>query len=196
MQAAPAQEPPKRPATQPRPDPPSDAGSFASRISFDVSPSMSDVVAPRRDLARTAAPILVDVTPCALVVETVGGYCDTVIPRNATIPCEHTRVFATGRDLQNLVHVRVAQGEEEKFDANQYLGEVEVTNLRPAPRGEVLLSVTFEIDANGSLVVRAIDASTGRKAEASMKLITVTQSESEIEEMIERSLSVSVKARV
>ena len=70
-----------------------------------------------------AAPVLVDVTPRALVVETVGGYCDTVIPRNAKIPCEHTRVFATGRDLQTTVHVRVGQGEEEKFDSNQYLGE-------------------------------------------------------------------------
>jgi molecular chaperone DnaK len=142
-----------------------------------------------------AAPVLVDVTPRALVVETVGGYCDTVIPRNATIPCEHTRVFATGRDLQTLVHVRVAQGEKGMFAANQYLGEVEVSNLRPATRGEVLLSVTFELDSDGSLVVRASDLSTGREAKAAMKLITVTQSEDEIEEMIERSRSVSVKAR-
>ena len=76
-----------------------------------------------------AAPVLVDVTPRALVVETVGGYCDTVIPRNAKIPCEHTRVFATGRDLQTTVHVRVGQGEEEKFDSNQYLGELELSDL-------------------------------------------------------------------
>ena len=192
MQAAPAQEPPKRPATQPRPDPPSDAGSFASRISFDVSPSMSDVVAPRRDLARTAAPILVDVTPCALVVETVGGYCDTVIPRNATIPCEHTRVFATGRDLQTTVHVRVAQGEAQKFSENTVLGELELSGLRPAARGDVTLSVTFELDANGTLQVRAIDSTTGRQAQANMKLIAVAQSEEAIEEMIERSRSVSV----
>jgi molecular chaperone DnaK len=151
---------------------------------------------PKKDWTKTRPPILVDVTPCALVVETVGGYCDTVIHRNATIPCEHTRVFATGRDLQSMVHVRVAQGEKGRFDENQYLGEVEVSNLRPAPRGEVLLSVTFELDANGSLVVRAVDSSTGRKAEASMKLITVTQSESDIEDMIERSLSVSVKGHM
>jgi molecular chaperone DnaK len=138
------------------------------------------------------APVLVDVTPRALVVETVGSYCDTVIPRNAKIPCEHTRVFATGRDLQTVVHVRVAQGEEEKFDKNQYLGELELSNLRPAIRGEVTLSVTFELDANGSLLVRAIDSSTGRQAHATMKLIAVAQSEEAIEEMIERSRSVSV----
>jgi molecular chaperone DnaK len=138
------------------------------------------------------APVLVDVTPRALVVETVGGYCDTVIPRNAKIPCEHTRVFATGRDLQTIVHVRVAQGEDEKFEKNQYLGELELSNLRPATRGEVTLSVTFELDANGSLLVRAIDSSTGRQAHATMKLIAVAQSEEAIEEMIERSRSVSV----
>jgi len=101
-------------------------------------------------------------------------------------------VFATGRDLQTLVHVRVAQGEDQKFDGNQYLGELELTGLRPAPRGDVTLSVTFELDANGSLLVRAIDATTGRQAQANMKLIAVAQSEEAIEEMIERSRSVSV----
>jgi molecular chaperone DnaK (HSP70) len=136
--------------------------------------------------------VLVDVTPRALVVEVVGGYCDTVIPRNARIPCEHTRVFATGRDMQTVVHVRVAQGEEPKFAENQYLGELELSDLRAAPRGELTLSVVFELDANGSLLVRAIDASTGRQAHAQMKLIAVAQSEEAIEEMIERSRSVSV----
>jgi molecular chaperone DnaK len=149
----------------------------------------------RKEWPKPTSPILVDVTPATLLVETVGGYCDTVIARNARIPCEHTRVFATGRDQQTTVQVRVAQGEEERFDANQYLGEVELTGLRPASRGDVLLSVTFEIDANGSLVVSAVDSSTGRKVKAAMKLITVTQSEDMIEEMIERSRSVSVKAR-
>jgi molecular chaperone DnaK len=91
-----------------------------------------------------------------------------------------------------VVHVRVAQGEEERFDKNQYLGELELSNLRPATRGEVTLSVTFELDANGSLLVRAIDSSTGRQAHATMKLIAVAQSEEAIEEMIERSRSVSV----
>jgi molecular chaperone DnaK len=138
------------------------------------------------------APVLVDVTPRALVVETVGGYCDIVIPRNARIPCEHTRAFATGRDLQTTVHVRVAQGEEQRFERNQYLGELELSDLRPAPRGEIVLKVTFELDANGSLLVRAVDSSTGRQTQAKMKLIAVNQSEEAIEEMIERSRSVSI----
>jgi len=143
-------------------------------------------------LALANAPVLVDVTPRALVVETVGGFCDTVIPRNAKIPCEHTRVFATGRDMQTQVHVRVAQGEAEHFKDNMCLGELELTGLRPAPRGEVTMSVTFELDADGSLQVRAIDTVSGREARAAMKLVAVAQTEEEIEEMIERSRSVSV----
>jgi hypothetical protein len=146
---------------------------------------------PARQLLPSA-PVLVDVTPRALVVETVGGFCDTVIPRNAKIPCEHTRVFATGRDLQTVVHVRVAQGEEQHFKDNMYLGELELSGLRPAARGEVTLSVTFELDANGSLQVRAVDTVSGREARAAMKLVAVAQTEEEIEEMIERSRSVSV----
>jgi molecular chaperone DnaK len=139
-----------------------------------------------------SAPVLVDVTPRALVVETVGGFCDTVIPRNAKIPCEHTRVFATGRDLQTVVHVRVAQGEGQHFKDNMHLGELELSGLRPAARGEVTLSVTFELDADGSLQVRAVDTVSGREARAAMKLVAVAQTEEEIEEMIERSRSVSV----
>jgi molecular chaperone DnaK len=138
------------------------------------------------------APVLVDVTPRALVVETVGGFCDTVIPRNAKIPCEHTRVFATGRDMQTVVQVRVAQGEAEHFKDNTCLGELELSGLRPAPRGDVTMSVTFELDADGSLQVRAIDTVSGREARAAMKLVAVAQTEEEIEEMIERSRSVSV----
>jgi molecular chaperone DnaK len=143
-------------------------------------------------VAMHLAPVLVDVTPRALVVETVGGFCDTVIARNATIPCEHTRVFATGRDLQTAVHVRVAQGEAQYFKDNTCLGELELSGLRAAPRGEVTMSVTFELDADGSLQVRAVDTVSGREARAVMKLLAVAQTEEEIEEMIERSRSMSV----
>lgn len=138
---------------------------------------------------RHFAPVLVDVTPRALVVETVGGFCDTVIPRNAKIPCEHTRVFTTGRDLQTSVHVRVAQGEAQYFKDNTCLGDLELSGLRSAPRGEVAMSVTFELDANGSLQVHAIDTLSGRETRAVMKLVAVAQTEKEIEAMIARSRS-------
>lgn len=131
------------------------------------------------------APVLVDVTPRALVVETAGGFCDTVIPRNAKIPCERTRKFSTGRDMQTSVRVRVAQGENPVFGQNTYLGEVELSGLRPAGRGEVTVAVTFELDADGTLKVRAADGQTGHEARANLRLLGVADEESVVD-MIQR----------
>ncbi len=127
-------------------------------------------------------PVLIDVTPRALVVETAGGYCDTVIPRNAKIPCERTRIFATAQDGQQLVRVRVAQGEDAAFRGNTYLGEVELTGIPAAARGEVSVQVTFELDADGTLRVRAADPITGRQATAMLRLTGIA-AESEIASM-------------
>jgi molecular chaperone DnaK len=135
--------------------------------------------------ASMPPPVLIDVTPRALVVETAGGYCDTVIPRNAKIPCERTRVFATAQDGQQLVRVRVAQGEDTAFRANTYLGEVELGGIRAAPRGEVSVAVTFELDADGSLRVRAADRLTGRQATAQLRLTGIA-AEEEITAMRDR----------
>jgi molecular chaperone DnaK len=132
-----------------------------------------------------AAPVLVDVTPRALVVETAGGYTDTIIPRNSKIPCERTRRFATGRDMQTTVRVRVAQGEHQYFPQNTYLGEVELSGLRPAPRGDVVVAVTFEVDADGTLRVRARDVQTGQEARAVLQLVGVAD-ESSVVMMINR----------
>jgi len=132
-----------------------------------------------------AAPVLVDVTPRALVVETAGGYTDTIIPRNSKIPCERTRRFATGRDMQTTVRVRVAQGEHAFFPQNTYLGEVELSGLRPAPRGEVVVAVTFEVDADGTMRVRARDVQTGQEARATLQLVGVAD-ESSVVMMINR----------
>ena len=131
------------------------------------------------------APVLVDVTPRGLVVETAGGYTDTIIPRNSKIPCERTRRFATGRDMQTTVRVRVAQGESTVFPQNTFLGEVELSGLRPAPRGEVTVAVTFEVDADGTLRVRARDVQTGQEARAVLQLIGVAD-ESSVVMMINR----------
>jgi molecular chaperone DnaK len=131
------------------------------------------------------SPVLVDVTPRGLVVETAGGYTDTIIPRNSKIPCERTRRFATGRDMQTTVRVRVAQGESPNFPQNTYLGEVELSGLRPAARGEVTVAVTFEVDADGSVRVRARDVQTGQEARATLKLIGVAD-ESSVVMMINR----------
>jgi len=124
-----------------------------------------------------ATPVLVDVTPRALVVETVGGWCDVVVQRNAKIPCERTRAFATSSDMQTMVRVRVAQGEDASFAGNTYLGEVELAGLRAAPRGQVTIHVRFEIDESGTLRVSAIDMSTGRAAQATLQLVGVAGAE-------------------
>jgi molecular chaperone DnaK len=121
------------------------------------------------------APVLVDVTPRALVVETVGGWCDVVVQRNAKIPCERTRAFTTSGDMQTTVRVRVAQGEDAVFERNTFLGEVELVGLRAAPRGEVTIRARFEVDESGTLKVFATDVATGRQAHAVLQLVGIAE---------------------
>jgi molecular chaperone DnaK len=128
--------------------------------------------------APSRPPVLVDVTPRALVVETVGGWCDVVVQRNAKIPCERTRAFSTSSDGQTTVHIRVAQGEEPQFAQNTFLGQVELSGLRPAPRGTVTIQVRFELDESGTLQVFATDLSTGREARAVLRLVGIAGAES------------------
>jgi molecular chaperone DnaK len=135
---------------------------------------------PRPEAPRVPAgmpPVLVDVTPRALAVETVGGWCDVVVQRNAKIPCERTRAFTTSSDMQTLVRVRVAQGEDAVFANNTYLGQVELVGLRAAPRGEVTIQVRFEVDESGTLKVFATDVTTGREAHALLQLVGIAETQ-------------------
>lgn len=118
-------------------------------------------------------PLLLDVTPQSLRVETVGGLSQLVIARNSTIPLEQTREFATAYDNQQDVRIRIAQGEQPRFGENQPLGELELSGLRPAPRGDVKIAVTFELDADGTLRVRALDTLTGAQTTAKINLLTM-----------------------
>ncbi|HEY4221955.1 MAG TPA: Hsp70 family protein, partial [Myxococcota bacterium] len=86
-------------------------------------------------------PLLIDVTPLTLAVETVNGFCDAVIERNTQVPCERTRVFVTAADNQTFVRVRISQGESSRFGENTLLGEVELGGLHPARRGEVQIAL-------------------------------------------------------
>jgi molecular chaperone DnaK len=131
-------------------------------------------------------PLLIDVTPLSLGVETVGGYADVLIPANSPVPCEKTRTFMTASDGQTSVTVRVAQGESPKFGGNTRLGDVELSGLRAARRGEVKISVTFELDADGILNVRARDPDTGRETVATMRLVGATNEVSDLNEMMGR----------
>lgn len=123
--------------------------------------------------AGPAPPLLVDVTPLSLTVETVGGFCDPIIQRNTPVPCEETRSFATASDGQTAVRVRVSQGESTVFGQNTLLGEVELSGLTPAPRGQVSIAVTFALDTDGILNVRAREEATGREATTRVRLVAV-----------------------
>jgi molecular chaperone DnaK len=123
---------------------------------------------------RAAAPsaaVLLDVTPRSLGVGTVGGYVDFIIERNATIPIEQTRLFTTTVDNQRHVRIQVCQGESQIFVENTKLGEIVLPGLRQAPRGEVEIAVTFEINTDGLLEVRALDQDTGGEQVATMRVL-------------------------
>lgn len=122
-------------------------------------------------LSAPPPPVLVDVTPLTLAVETVEGFCDSIIARNTTVPCSRTREFVTAADNQTSVRVRVSQGESARFVENTLLGEVELSGLRPARRGDVRIAVSFALDASGMLVVSAKDVGTGRETSTQVHLV-------------------------
>ncbi|RLB49959.1 MAG: hypothetical protein DRH23_05450 [Deltaproteobacteria bacterium] len=132
-----------------------------------------------------ATPLLLDVTPLSLGVETVDGYCEHIIRRNSAIPAGQTKMFTTARDRQEAVVVRICQGEARQISGNQLLGEVVLEGLRPAARGKVQIAVRFMIDADGTLQVRAQDVGTGQQQQIAIKLIGELPEE-EIEELTKR----------
>ena len=105
--------------------------------------------------------VLLDVTPLSLGIETLGGVMTKVIERNTTIPARRTETFSTAEDNQSAVDVVVLQGERERAADNRALGRFRLENIRPAPRGEPQIEVTYDIDANGILNVSARDKDTG-----------------------------------
>ena len=148
------------------------------------APAPASVSAP--PAPRMAAPLLIDVTPLSLRVETVGGYCDVLIAANTAVPCDRTRTFLTAADGQTTVIIRVAQGESNRFPENTYLGELELTGLAPAPRGDTQIAVTFEIDADGILNVKAKDVKSGRQTQARLQLLGAQTDPKDVEEMMKR----------
>jgi molecular chaperone DnaK len=117
------------------------------------------------------APLLIDVTPLSLCVETAGGYADVLIDRNTPVPCDRTRTFATGRDGQTSVTIRVAQGESKRFEENAVLGELVLSDISAGLRGEVPIAVTFGLDVDGILNVRAREEISGRETHARIHLV-------------------------
>ncbi len=105
--------------------------------------------------------VLLDVTPHALGIMTFGSYFEELIPQNTTVPTHRTKIFTTSRDNQTAVKILVMQGESQRAEENELLGEFILTGLRRAPKGQVEIEVTFEINADGIVSVRAKDLETG-----------------------------------
>ncbi|HXC40533.1 MAG TPA: molecular chaperone DnaK [Burkholderiales bacterium] len=127
--------------------------------------------------------LLLDVTPLSLGIETLGGVMTKLIQKNTTIPTKASQVFSTADDNQQAVTIHVLQGEREMSSGNKSLGQFNLTDIPPAPRGMPQIEVTFDIDANGILHVSAKDKATGKenkiKIQASSGL-----SEEEIQRMV------------
>jgi molecular chaperone DnaK len=107
--------------------------------------------------------VLLDVTPLSLGIETLGNVCTRLIERNTTIPTSKSQVFSTASDSQPSVEIHVLQGEREFAKDNRTLGRFHLDGIAPAPRGTPQIEVTFDIDANGILNVRAKDKGTGKE---------------------------------
>ncbi|WP_330479605.1 molecular chaperone DnaK [Streptomyces platensis] len=130
--------------------------------------------------------LLLDVIPLSLGVETRGGVMTKIIERNTTIPVRRTETFSTAEDNQEAVDIVVLQGERELAKDNRVLGRFQLKDIRPAPRGEPQVEVTFDVDANGILNVTARDKDTGAE-----QGITISEGsnldQSEVERMVQEA---------
>jgi len=130
--------------------------------------------------------LLLDVTPLSLGIETLGGVNTKLIERNTTIPTSRSQIFSTAADNQTSVEVHVLQGEREMARDNRTLGRFHLDGIPPAQRGMPQIEVTFDIDANGILNVKAQDKGTGREQSVTITASS-TLSKDEVEKMVKEA---------
>jgi molecular chaperone DnaK len=138
--------------------------------------------------------ILLDVTPHTLGLTVAGGHFEPLIPQNTTVPTSRTRTFTTSRDNQTAVKILVMQGENEKAHDNELLGEFILDGLRRAPAGQVEVDVTFEINADGIVAVRAMDLET-RRDQSITVAATSGLTKDEIRSMVEEGKRFAVERK-
>jgi len=138
--------------------------------------------------------VLLDVTPHDLGIMTVGSHFEELIPQNTTVPTSRAKIFTTSRDNQTAVKILVMQGESQKADENELLGEFVLTGLKPAPKGQVEIEVTFAINTDGIVSVSAKDTETG-KAQSIQVTATSGLTTDEIRSMMQNAQEYMVERR-
>ena len=132
--------------------------------------------------------LLLDVTPLSLGIETMGGVFTKLIERNTTIPTSKSQIFSTAANNQTAVDIRVLQGERPMANDNKELGRFQLDGIPPAPRGVPQIEVTFDIDANGIVNVKAVDKGTGKQ-----QSVTITSSTNLSDDQIDKAVKEAEK---